>query len=341
MSSENQQPLTIPVIDFSPLRNPNCSRQDFAKTGDEIYKAFKDIGFAYIKNHVVPQEVVDEAFSWSKKFFALPQSEKDKVPHPAEGWYHRGYSGIGREKVTQMVFDDEGIALERKKPDFKESYEMGIEDKQAKLQNIWPEKEAIPGFREFFIRFFDECYEMELKILRAIAIGMGLDDDFFIDYHRKRNNQIRLLHYPPVEEELMATGKVDSIGAHTDFGTITLLFQDEVGGLEVEDIHQKGTFIQAPYIPGTIVVNIGDFLMRWSNDELRSTLHHVRAPPAEETEGGKPRMTRERYSIPYFVSADNEKTIDCVPGCWGPDRPKKYEPVNCMEYLEMRLNATY
>jgi isopenicillin N synthase-like dioxygenase len=264
------------------------------------------------------------------------------VPHPPEGWYHRGYSGVGREKVVQMVFDEEGIERERKRPDCKESYEMGNEDDIAKLRNIWPAEEVIPGFRQFFIRFYDVCYAMELKLLRAIAVGMGLDDDFFIDYHRSRNNQIRLLHYPPVEEELMATGKVDSIGAHTDFGTLTMLFQDHVGGLEVEDIHNKGTFVQAPYIPGTIVVNIGDFLMRWSNDELRSTLHHVRAPPGEEpTEPGKVRMTRERYSIPYFVSADNERTIDCVPGCWGPDRPKKYEPVNSMEYLEMRLNATY
>jgi isopenicillin N synthase-like dioxygenase len=264
------------------------------------------------------------------------------VPHPPQGWYHRGYSGVGREKVVQMVFDEEGLARERKRPDFKESYEMGNEEDTAKLRNIWPAEEVIPGFRQFFISFYDVCYAMELKLLRAIAVGMGLEDDFFIDYHRSRNNQIRLLHYPPVEEELMATGKVDSIGAHTDFGTLTMLFQDHVGGLEVEDIHNKGTFIQAPFIPGTIVVNIGDFLMRWSNDELRSTLHHVRAPPAEEpTEPGKVRMTRERYSIPYFVSADNERTIDCVPGCWGPDRPKKYEPVNSMEYLEMRLNATY
>lgn len=263
------------------------------------------------------------------------------MPHPPEGWYHRGYSGIGREKVSQMVFDSEGIAKERKMPDSKESFEMGGEDNQ-RLPNIWPAEDVIPGFRSFYTRFFDVCCDMEVKLLRAIAIGMGLDPAYFTQYHKEKNNQIRLLHYPPIEEELLATGKVDCIGAHTDFGTITMLFQDQVGGLEVEDIHEKGKFNPAPYIPGTIVVNIGDFLMRWSNDELRSTLHHVRTPPvAGEVEEGKPRMTCRRYSIPYFISPDDECTVDCVPGCWGPDRPKKYEPINSREYTDMRLNATY
>ncbi|KAH7309828.1 hypothetical protein B0I35DRAFT_359293 [Stachybotrys elegans] len=334
--------LFIPIIDFTPLKGEDTEQEPFIKAGQEIYEGFKNFGFAYIKNHSVPQDVVDEAFEWSQRFFALPQSEKDKVPHPPEGWYHRGYSGLGREKVTQMVFDTEGIAQGRKKPDSKESFDMGLEKAGTKVQNIWPKEEVLPGFRDFFIRFYEVCYEMELKLLRGIAVGMGLDKDFFLGYHKNKNNQIRLLHYPPVEEALLSTGKVDSIGAHTDFGTLTMLFQDSVGGLEVEDIHEKGKFNAAPPIPGTMVVNIGDFLMRWSNDELRSTVHHVRAPPADRplTEG-KPLMTRERYSIPYFVSADNERTIDCLPGCWGPDRPKKYEPINSMEYLEMRLNATY
>ncbi|KAH6896826.1 hypothetical protein B0T10DRAFT_396978 [Thelonectria olida] len=333
---------SIPVIDFAPLLKEDCHDESFTKAGKEIYEAFKNYGFAYIKNHSVPQEVVDEAFRWSRRFFALPQSEKDKVPHPPEGWYHRGYSGVGREKVSQMVFDEEGIAQERKKPDCKESFDVGLEKDGVKLRNIWPAEDVLPGFREFLTRFYEACYGMEIKLLRAIAVGMGLEERFFIDYHQEKNNQIRLLHYPPVEEELLETGKVDSIGAHTDFGTLTMLFQDDVGGLQVEDIHQKDKFNPAPYIPGTMVVNIGDLLMRWSNDELRSTMHRVRTPPAADPgEEGKPRMTRDRYSIPYFVGADSERTIDCVPGCWGPDRPKKYEPIKSMDYVDMRLNATY
>ncbi|UNI18847.1 hypothetical protein JDV02_005090 [Purpureocillium takamizusanense] len=370
-NNNNDKPVgsSIPIIDFAALLSEdedddNLRPEQYAKVGGELYQAFKKVGFAYVKNHGVPQDMVDEAFEWSRRFFALPQSEKDKVPHPPEGWYHRGYSGVGREKVSQNVFDAEGIARERSVPDCKESFEMGGEHEE-RLRNIMPDEHVLPGFRAFFARFFDACYRLELRLLRAVAVGMGLggDPDYFVDYHRARSNQIRLLHYPPVEEELLAQGKVDCIGAHTDFCTLTVLFQDEVGGLEVGTAaacdgdagdagdaaaggggsNSSSRFTPAPFIPGTAVVNIGDFLMRWTNDELKSTLHHVRTPPVDErdVEPGRPRMTRERYSIPYFVAADGHRTIDCVPGCWGPGRPKKYAPINAGEYMDMRLNATY
>lgn len=234
-----------------------------------------------------------------------------------------------------MVYDEASISELRKRPDVKESFELGREDDE-RTPNIWLPDDTLPGFREFMMRFFDTCYAVALDLLRAIALGMGLPEHFFAEYHTKRDNQLRLLHYPPVEAELLRTGTMERIAAHTDFGTMTLLFQDQVGGLEVEDVHEKGKFNAAPFIPGTIVVNIGDFLQRWSNDTLKSTLHRVRAPPA--VEGG---LTRARYSIPYFVTADREKMIDCIPGCCSEERPKRYEPINAREYIERRLNATY
>lgn len=238
-----------------------------------------------------------------------------------------------------MVFDQESISELRKVPDFKESFEIGRTDDDTK-PNIWIPEEDLPGLREFFDGFFQTCYATELEILRAIAIGMGLDETYFHSYHARADNQIRLLHYPPVEEELLRGGKKERIAAHTDFGTMTMLFQDSVGGLEVEDVKVKGQFNPAPYIPGTIVVNIGDFLMRWSNDTLKSTLHRVRAPPLQ---GGQQqsKITKARYSIPYFVTADRDKTIDCLPGCFGPEKVKRYDPINAGEYISRRLNATY
>lgn len=233
-----------------------------------------------------------------------------------------------------MVFDKESITELRKRPDFKESFELGREDDE-RTPNIWLPEETLPGFRQFFTDFYETCYCIELDILRAIALGMGLPDEFFREYHTKKDNQIRLLHYPPVEAELLRSGNLERIGAHSDFGTMTLLFQDEVGGLEVEDIHESGKFNPAPFIPGTIIVNIGDFLQRWSNDTLKSTLHRVRAPPLVDG------ITRARYSIPYFVTADRDRTIDCIPGCYSEEKPKKYEPINAREYIERRLNATY
>ena len=240
-----------------------------------------------------------------------------------------------------MVFDKEGIAQQRKVPDVKESFELGNPNDEV-MANIWVPDEVLPGFREFFTNFFETCYGIEQLMLKLIAKGMGLDEGFFLDYHKEKTNQCRLLHYPAVEEELLRVGKAERIAAHSDFGTMTVLFQDEVGGLEVEDIHEKGKFNPAPYIPGTAVVNIGDLLMRWSNDELKSTLHRVRAPPLVETDDKSAgRMTRPRYSIPYFISPDRDRLIECLPGCFGPDRPKKYEPITSRDYIAMRMNATY
>jgi isopenicillin N synthase-like dioxygenase len=235
-----------------------------------------------------------------------------------------------------MVYDQESIDKLRQCPDFKESFELGREDDE-RTPNIWFPEETLPGFRQFFVQFFETCYAVELELLKAIALGMGLPAGFFHEYHTRKDNQVRLLHYPPVEAELLRSGSMERIAAHSDFGTMTLLFQDEVGGLEVEDIHVRGKFNPAPFIPGTVVVNIGDFLQRWSNDTLKSTLHRVRAPPVVESDG----ITRARYSIPYFVTADRDRTIDCIPGCYGDDKPKKYEPINARQYIEQRLNATY
>lgn len=233
-----------------------------------------------------------------------------------------------------MVYDKSSIDKLRKCPDFKESFEMGREDDE-RTPNIWLPEDVLPGFRLSCNEFFETCYGTAMDLLRAIAIGMELPEDYFREYHTKKDNQLRLLHYPPIEAELLRAGTTERIAAHTDFGTMTLLFQDQVGGLEVEDIHEKGKFNPAPFIPGTIVVNIGDFLQRWSNDTLKSTMHRVRAPPMVEG------MTKARYSIPYFVTANRDRTIDCIPGCFSETRPKKYEPINSREYIEMRMNSLY
>ncbi|KAL7922744.1 hypothetical protein ACQKWADRAFT_326664 [Trichoderma austrokoningii] len=330
---------SIPVVDFALARTG--SEEDRQRVARELYDAFKNVGFAYVKNHGVPQEAVDEAFAWNHKFFSMSQSNKDKALRPSARWHHRGYSNVGREKVSQMIFDEASISAARSVPDVKESYEIGRDDAEASLPNIWPPHDILPGFREFFNKFYEVCYAAELEILRLVALGLGLEEEYFIAFHKNKDNQIRLLHYPPVEERLLREGKAERIAAHTDYGTISMLFQDEVGGLEVEDVNEKGRFIPAPYIPNTAVVNIADFLMRWTNDELKSTMHRVTAPPSSLAVTTRDKMTRPRHSVVYFVGADLEKTVDCVPGCWGPERPKKYEPVNAMEYVRMRLQATY
>ncbi|KAJ0335318.1 hypothetical protein COL922a_009405 [Colletotrichum nupharicola] len=157
----------IPLVDLDGLRS--TQPQTAQEAGKALVDAFKTFGFAYVRNHGLPQETVDAAFQWSAKFFSLPQAEKEKAPHPREGWWHRGYSGIGREKVTQMVFDADEISERRKIPDFKESYEIGREDDDH-LPNIWIPDESLPGFRAFFNSFYEDCYQLELHLLRGMAL---------------------------------------------------------------------------------------------------------------------------------------------------------------------------
>ncbi|KAL6878575.1 hypothetical protein J3F83DRAFT_239395 [Trichoderma novae-zelandiae] len=345
MSKSIHQHSSIPVIDLAPARSG--SGEDVQTVAKELYQAFKNVGFAYVKNHGVPEDVVEEAFRWSRQFFNLPQSDKDRAPHPPEAWHHRGYSSVGREKVSQMIFDSASLAAARSVPDVKESFDIGRGDAAAPMPNVWPPEDVLPGFRAFFEGFYEVCHDAERELLRLVALGMGLEREYFVGYHSHRDNQIRLLRYPAVEERALREGLAERIAAHTDFGTLTMLFQDDVGGLEVEDVQEKGRFHGVPYIPGTAVVNVGDFLMRWSNDELRSTMHRVTAPPlgecgAEAEEGvEKEKTARERHSIVYFMGADLERTVDCVPGCWGEGRPKRYGPVKCREYIDMRMAALY
>ncbi|KAK1219443.1 hypothetical protein PQX77_017815 [Marasmius sp. AFHP31] len=295
---------TIPIIDFAKFGNGDSPES--REIGKKFFEACRDVGFAYLVNTGIPQERVDGMFKWSAKLFELPTEVKKKAPHPPEGWKHRGYSAVGVEQISQMVFDTEELAVIRKGkfPDFKESFDIGDETSPARpgLENIWLPEEDLPGFREHALDYCRACrvFQME-QLLPALSIGMGLDKDFFNEYHKNGENQLRLVHYPEAPTEVFETGEKGRIGAHTDYLTCTILFQDDVGGLEVESPSEPGVFIPAPPVPGAAVSNIGDLLMRRSNDLLKSTLHRVRAPPRSADDDG---MTRKRFSLPYVGSSN-------------------------------------
>jgi len=276
--------------------------------------------------------------AFTKKFFALPLETKQLAPHPASGTHHRGYSALGLEKVTQHIYDSDELANNRAQaPDVKESFESGREGDPYQ-PNIWPPDEVLPGFREACLDFFWTYHQVELTVLRALALGLNLPEEYFLQYHTNPDNQLRLLHYPSVPAQSLVNEQVTRIGAHSDFGSITLLVQDDTGGLEVEDPLHPGEFKPAPPVAGSIMVNAGDFLQRWSNDIIRSTVHRVRAPPGLTIKDG---MTPDRYSIPYFCSADMSAVVDCIPGTYSEERPKRYEPCSASQYIMKRLAASY
>ncbi|KAH6652811.1 Clavaminate synthase-like protein [Truncatella angustata] len=349
---------TIPVLDLQSFTAG--SHEDRTRIARDITSACRLVGFAYIKNHGVSSSLINEAFAWSKKLFSLPQEQKMLAPHPPGPNVHRGYSWPGLEKVSQYIHvegDNDDVKAEkmgeelRQVVDCKESYEIGSET-FALQPNVWLPQDVLPGFREFMVKFYWECFETAKTLLRALAIGIGIEDEeYFLRFHSGESNQLRLLHYPPIETEKLTSETAARMPAHSDWGSITLLFQDDCGGLQVEDPNEPGRFIDAISIKDALIMNVGDLLMRWSNDHLKSTLHRVTVPPvnvwseSSDKTGGKElsttRMTKSRYSIPYFVTTDPTARIECLPQCTGKDNPPKYTPILQEDYRRMRSKTQY
>ncbi len=314
--------MDIPLVDFSAfLRDdPQGQRQGAA----EIYRACHQIGFLYLTNHGIPQSSIDQTFRRSQRFFALPLEEKQTLAWSNE-FSNRGYVGLERERLD-----------ETQPGDLKEAFNMGQEvsaevaaDQGAALvQNCWPVGQE--DFRIGTQAFFDTCATAADQIFRAFALALGMPETFFVHKHATHNYTLRLLHYPPLET-LPKPGQIRA-GAHSDYGTLTLLFQDDVGGLEV--LSHQGEWIAAPAIPGTVLINTGDLTERWSNGVFRSTKHRVGLPQGDKT-------GRHRYSIAFFCQPDADAEIVCLPTCQNADNPPKYPPITSGEHLMQRLQATY
>ncbi|KLU86120.1 thymine dioxygenase [Magnaporthiopsis poae ATCC 64411] len=347
----------IPIVDFGAwYGSPLEERQ---RVAHEIADACRHVGFVQISNHGVPDQLVTQAFAWSAKFFNLPLERKKMAPHLEGAPSPRGYSWPGLEKVSQAGFtgevhtDDEAAAL-RQTPDVKESFDVGSDSLPGHV-NIWPPEEAggldddtgLTGFRDFMTRFYSECAIVGRELMRALAMGVGLPPDeearLLASHTDGLNNQLRLLHYPPVAAAALERGEVARMPAHTDWGTLTMLFQDDCGGLQVESPSAPGTFIDAIPTKGAMVLNVGDSLMRWTNNGLKSTLHRV-VKPAAKTDSSSARgaeMAPSRYSIVCFNSPDPDATVECFPSCISTDNPARYPPMTYGDYMLLRSQGHY
>ncbi len=309
----------IPVIDIKSLYGSD--KAAIENTAALIGEACRGIGFFYIKGHALSLADIEALFSTSHDFFALPEAVKKQVEiSPKTG--NRGYVPM------------RGEALDPSKPaDLKEAFNIGLElatddpellaGARFRALNLWPEQ---PGFRRAMLGYFDTALDIGRRLHIAFAADLGLKTDHFEDKLDRPLATLRLLHYPP-QPDAVEDGQMGA-GAHTDYGCVTLLLTDEVGGLEVRT--RSGDWVKAPYIPGAFVCNIGDCLMRWTNDTYMSTPHRVVSPAG-----------RERYSIAFFLDPNPEAIIECLPNCSGPENPARYAPIRGDDYLESRLNPTY
>ncbi|KAM3087300.1 hypothetical protein ACMFMG_001401 [Clarireedia jacksonii] len=220
------------------------------------------------------------------------------------------------------------------------------------MPNNWPpasaDDPAAQEFKDTMLSFHDQCKELHINVMRAIALGLGLDEGYFDGYTDAGDNTLRLLHYPETKRSVFRGNKMQvRAGEHTDYGSITLLFQDDRGGLQVRS--PKGTYVDATPVEGTVVVNAGDLLARWSNDRIKSTLHRVVEPPAKPNADVKEGENEDedvvypaRYSIAYFCNPNFDRMIEAIEGTYGGELgERKYKDINSGDYLVQRLAATY
>lgn len=309
--------LEIPLIDFSAfLTDDQATRK---ATAQAILAGFQNAGFIYLRNHGIPKATVEQTFAESAKFFERPRAQKDQLSWTTPE-ANRGYSQPGREKVTDVSAAEVDQVRAQEGADLKESIEIGKEGEPG-LPNQWPSDDEGQLFRDRMMEFFDLCKDLHFKVMRAIAIGLDIDENWFHSYCDAGDNTLRLLHYPEVRSDVFKKNQNQvRAGAHTDYGSVTFLFQDMAGGLQV--LSPKGTFVDATPIEGTIVVNAGDLLARWSNDTIKSTKHRVVEPPTKSD------VHPARYSIPYFCHPNHDSLIDAIPNTVTAENPRKYPAVN-------------
>lgn len=311
---------SIPVIDFSAMYSDDASARQ--AVGEAVRKACTEVGFFYASGHGVPQTVIDNTFSAAQRFFDLPLEEKVKVDI-SKSPNLRGYTGL-LEENTNM----EGLG------DLHEGFDIALDlppDDPDVLAgtfgcgpNQWPEQ--LPGFREALLDYQNAIFAFGQKIFSAFALALDLDEAFFASFSDKPMAQMRVLHYPTQEGEI--DERQIGIGPHSDYECFTVLCTDATPSLQV--LNSAGEWIQAPPIPGTFVVNVGDLMARWTNGYFASTLHR-----AINTSG------RARYSIPFFYGTNADALIEVLPSCQSTDWPPAFEPIKASDYIRSRFNDTY
>src|SRR6202041_527691 len=306
----------LPIIDLG--SSGGADGASLARIVAEVGAACRDVGFFYVVNHGIDPRLIAKAFTQSHDFFALPVADKRKLAIETIGG-NRGYSGLLHEALDPA-----------RGPDMKEAFNVGFElaaDDPELLAgapfrslNAWP---GVPGFRDTLLSYYDACAGLGARLHRAFARDLGLSRDFFDAKFDRPMATLRLLHYPAPPR---GSDPQPGAGAHTDYGNLTLRATDDVGGLEVRK--RAGQWIEAPVVPGAFIVNIGDCLMRWTNDVYVSSPHRV----------GN-RSARERYSIAFFYDPNPDALVETIPSCVQAG-DARYPPILAADYLTMRLNAS-
>jgi isopenicillin N synthase-like dioxygenase len=308
----------IPSLDLADFTSGDPEKKQ--KFVQDLGEAFQNIGFVAIKNHGLSDQLTNDLYAGVKKFFALPDEIKQKYERP-ELAGQRGYIGKGKEH-----------AKGRNTGDLKEFYHVGQELPEAELRaenypdNIWPEE--VPEFKATTLEAYRALENAGQNMLRAIALYLGLEENYFDDKVHHGNSILRQIHYFPIEDPDSVPADAVRAAEHGDINLITLLMGASADGLQV--LRRDGKWIPITALPEQVVVNVGDMLSRHTNNRLKSTIHRVVNPPREL-------MHTSRYSIPFFMHPRSEMDLTCLESCIDEENPKAYTDITAGDFLTERL----
>jgi len=311
----------VPSLDLADFTHGNEEKK--LAFVQKLGEAYQNIGFVAIKNHGLDDKLQKSLYTSIKSFFNLPEEVKSKYEHPEIG-YQRGYTGKGKEH-----------AKGRNTGDLKEFYHVGQElemvpdsdpVKKEYPENIWPSE--VVELKSASIRAFQTLEEAGKAMLRAIALHLELEEDYFEDKVAYGNSILRQIHYFPIENPEEVPSDAVRAAEHGDINLITLLMGASADGLQV--LRKDGKWIPITALPDQIVVNVGDMLERLTNKKLKSTIHRVVNPPREK-------MNSSRYSIPFFMHPRSEMDLTCLENCINETNPKQFPDITAGGFLDERL----
>jgi len=320
LSAEHINENALPIIDIAALRNGDAGARK--AVGKEMRAACLDRGFMYVSGHGVDPDLQKQVFAQAAVFFGQPEETKLAIDMTLSP-HNRGYERLGGQTL------EDGSP-----PDLKEGLYIGEDiplghPRLARSDfnlgpNQWPE--GLPDFQDTMNAYYAEMLSLGETLMAGIALSLDLPENYFSDFSHEPLTALKLLHYPPQPANPEPGEK--GCGAHTDFGGITMLLQDENGGLQV--LGADGDWLHAPPIPATYVVNLADMISRWTNDTYRSTLHRV-----INISG------RERYSIPFFFSGNPTHEVVALDVCLGDGASPRYQPTTVEAHMREMYDRTY
>jgi isopenicillin N synthase-like dioxygenase len=312
--------LSPPIIDVAPLAGMDAAAR--ITVARALRQACATTGFFYAANHGIDPALVEGLLAQGRRFFDQPEAAKLRVSMKNSRW-NRGFDGIGNQQL------DAATGFDRK-----ESYFVGIDygadhplvraGTPYHGPNQWPEN--LPGWRERVLDYFGAVEQLSRRLMNGIALSLDLPWGYFEPTLTEHVSSLRLLHYPPHPNADPA--REVGCGAHTDWGAITILAQDEIGGLEIQLPDSR--WVPARPLPGAFIVNIGDMMQRWTNDLYVSTPHRVLN-----------RSPHDRYSAAFFFDPSYYTQVECLPTCCDATRPAQYPPITSGEHLAAMYRKTY